>query len=63
MADNLSPMDGYNDFLRELKERIRNAQVRAVLSVNSKLVLLYWQIGREILIRQQQHGCSFHPNQ
>lgn len=56
MADNLSPMDGYDDFLRELKERIRNAQVRAALSVNSELVLLYWQIGREIIIRQQQQG-------
>ncbi len=56
MADNLSPMDGYDDFLRELKERIRNAQVRAALSVNRELVLLYWQIGREIIIRQQQQG-------
>ncbi|AUB35283.1 putative nuclease of restriction endonuclease-like [Nostoc flagelliforme CCNUN1] len=49
-------MDGYDDFLRELKERIRNAQVRAALSVNRELVLLYWQIGREIIIRQQQQG-------
>ncbi len=47
---------GYDDFLRELKERIRNAQVRAVLAVNRELVLLYWQIGREILTRQQQQG-------
>jgi predicted nuclease of restriction endonuclease-like (RecB) superfamily len=56
MADKLSPMDGYDDFLRELKERIRSAQVRAALSVNRELVLLYWQIGREIIIRQQQQG-------
>jgi predicted nuclease of restriction endonuclease-like (RecB) superfamily len=47
---------GYDDFLRELKEHIRNAQVRAVLAVNRELVLLYWQIGREILTRQQQQG-------
>lgn len=47
---------GYDDFLRELKERIRNAQVRAVLAVNRELVLLYWQIGRETLTRQQQQG-------
>jgi predicted nuclease of restriction endonuclease-like (RecB) superfamily len=56
MADKLSPMDGYDDFLRELKERIRSAQVRAALSVNRELVLLYWQIGREIINRQQQQG-------
>ncbi|WP_333395209.1 DUF1016 N-terminal domain-containing protein [Microcoleus sp. N9_A1] len=31
-------------------------QVRAVLSVNCELVLLYWPIGRNILNRQQQRG-------
>ncbi|WP_243147353.1 DUF1016 N-terminal domain-containing protein [Scytonema sp. UIC 10036] len=56
MTDKLSPIDGYDDFLRSLKERIRNAQVKAALSVNRELVLLYWQIGCEILTRQQQKG-------
>ncbi|WP_413200016.1 DUF1016 N-terminal domain-containing protein, partial [Nostoc piscinale] len=54
MADKLLPTDGYDDFLRELKERIHSAQVKAALSINRELVLLYWQIGREIIIRQQQ---------
>ena len=31
-------------------------QVRAVLSVNRELVLLYWSIERNILNRQQQRG-------
>ncbi len=51
-----SPLDGYDDFLRELKERVRGAQIKAALSVNRELVLLYWQIGQEILARQQQQG-------
>ena len=51
----LSP-DDYNDFLRDLKARIRGAQVRVALAINRELVLLYWQIGREILIKQQQQG-------
>ncbi len=55
MADRLLPT-GYDEFLRELKERIRSAQVRAALAVNRELVLLYWQIGREILSQQQQQG-------
>jgi hypothetical protein len=42
--------------LEDLKARIRQAQVRAVLSVNRELVLLYWHIGLEILQRQQQEG-------
>lgn len=47
---------GYDEFLHELKTRIRTAQIRASLSVNRELVLLYWQIGRDILIRQKQQG-------
>jgi predicted nuclease of restriction endonuclease-like (RecB) superfamily len=56
MAEEILSIDDYNDFLNSLKERIRNAQVRAALSVNRELVLLYWQIGGEILMRQQQQG-------
>jgi predicted nuclease of restriction endonuclease-like (RecB) superfamily len=56
MVDNLSINEDYNNFLRQLKERIRNAQIRAALSVNRELIILYWQIGRDILNRQQQQG-------
>jgi predicted nuclease of restriction endonuclease-like (RecB) superfamily len=48
--------DGYDVFFRNLKERIRSTQIKAALSVNRELVLLYWQIGQEILQRQQQEG-------
>jgi predicted nuclease of restriction endonuclease-like (RecB) superfamily len=47
---------GYAELLGQLKERIRSAQLRAVVAVNRELVLLYWQIGREILSRQKQKG-------
>lgn len=57
MAADLSKLNGeYEDFLRDLKNRIRTAQVRAALAVNRELVLLYWQVGRDILNRQQQQG-------
>jgi len=46
----------YDLLLQELKDRIRAAQVRAALSVNRELVLLYWSIGRDILIRQTNEG-------
>jgi predicted nuclease of restriction endonuclease-like (RecB) superfamily len=48
--------EGYEDFLRDLKQRIRTAQVRAALAVNRELILLYWNIGREILERQDRAG-------
>jgi predicted nuclease of restriction endonuclease-like (RecB) superfamily len=54
--DKIEIFRDYEDFLRDLKERIRTAQVRAALAVNRELVLLYWQIGRDILSRQQQQS-------
>ena len=56
MVDNFSIKEDYDNFLRQLKERIRNAQIRAALSVNRELIILYWQIGQDILNRQQQQG-------
>jgi hypothetical protein len=46
----------YDSFLQELKDRIRSAQVRAALSVNRELVVLYCSIGRDILSRQKDEG-------
>jgi predicted nuclease of restriction endonuclease-like (RecB) superfamily len=48
--------ENYDEFLRSLKDRIRQAQVRAALAVNSEMVMLYWYIGREILQRQEAEG-------
>ena len=48
--------EGYEAFLRDLKERIRKARLRASLSVNRELVLLYWKIGKDILERQRALG-------
>jgi predicted nuclease of restriction endonuclease-like (RecB) superfamily len=50
------PPEGYADWLTDLKSRIHSAQQRATLSVNRELVMLYWQIGRDILSRQAQQG-------
>src|SRR5580700_4578792 len=55
MGELLLPKD-YDSFLKSLKERVRSSQLRASLSVNRDLVLLYWRIGRDILERQSQAG-------
>ncbi len=47
---------GYESFLNELKDRILHVQLRAALSVNRELVLLYWSIGRDIRARQKDQG-------
>jgi predicted nuclease of restriction endonuclease-like (RecB) superfamily len=48
--------EGYDDFLQNLKRRIQSAQVKAVFAVNRELILLYWNIGREIHERQRAAG-------
>jgi predicted nuclease of restriction endonuclease-like (RecB) superfamily len=47
---------GYAEWLTDLKTRIHAAQQRAVLAVNRELLLLYWELGRDILARQAQEG-------
>jgi predicted nuclease of restriction endonuclease-like (RecB) superfamily len=46
----------YAALVASLKQRIRDARLRASVSVNQELVLLYWGIGRDILLRQQEDG-------
>jgi len=48
--------DDYKQWLTDLKTRIQHAQLRATLSVNHELVLLYWQIGSDICQRQAEQG-------
>ena len=48
--------EGYREFIISLKDRIRAAQVKAALSVNRELVLLSWEIGNDILTRQEKEG-------
>jgi hypothetical protein len=39
---------GYANLLADLKARVRAAQLRAAVSVNRELTLLYWDIGKII---------------
>ena len=48
--------ENYFALLNGLKKQIRSAQMKTVLAINKELILLYWQIGREILARQQAEG-------
>lgn len=52
--NNLPP--DYADFFKNLKLRINSSQLRASLSVNRELILLYWDIGKLILERQSSQG-------
>lgn len=58
MSDNLTFLssDSYERLLSGLKKRIKAANVRAAISVNAELIALYWQIGKEILAKQEEEG-------
>lgn len=48
--------ESYGNWLSDLKSRIQTAQQRAARAVNRELVVLYWQIGQDILQRQAEQG-------
>ncbi len=47
---------GYASLFVEIKTRIQASQVRAILTVNSELIQLYWDIGYMIDARQKHEG-------
>lgn len=52
----LSPPEGYIEWLKDIKERIRSARQKSALAANSEMLTLYWQIGQDILARQGAQG-------
>ena len=51
-----SPPEGYIEWVKDIKERIRSAQQKAIFAANSVMISLYWQIGQDILERQGRQG-------
>ncbi|MBI4353584.1 MAG: DUF1016 domain-containing protein [Candidatus Omnitrophica bacterium] len=47
---------GYQSFLAELKQKIKNERLRIVIASNAALVNLYWDIGQGILKKQKDEG-------
>ncbi|TAK37096.1 MAG: DUF1016 domain-containing protein [Saprospiraceae bacterium] len=53
---NLLSNPTYIQLLSDVKEKIRQAQVKAVIAVNQEMLLLYWEIGKAILAKQDAEG-------
>ncbi|MDR2205998.1 MAG: DUF1016 N-terminal domain-containing protein, partial [Flavobacteriaceae bacterium] len=43
----------YRNWLQNLKQQIKTGQIKAALSVNSQMILLYWDLGRQIAEKQE----------
>lgn len=54
----------YMQWLRKLKEKVRRSQLQAAVKVNTELLHLYWNMGKEMVEKQKQYawGDSFIRN-
>lgn len=54
-AKNTIPSD-YAGFIANLKEKIQSSQFKAALSVNREMIQLYWEVGKDIVDKQEKDG-------
>ena len=53
MNQSLTKDKEYSAWLKELKNRVRLVQIKAVVKVNSELLGFYWNLGRDIVDKQK----------
>jgi predicted nuclease of restriction endonuclease-like (RecB) superfamily len=53
--------NAYKDWLVELKQKVRAAQLKAAVAVNTELIMLYWDLGKMIVEKQTAWGSKFLP--
>jgi DUF1016 N-terminal domain len=46
--------EGYAEFFEQVRVRILQAQTRAAFAVNRELLHLYWEMGKDIVHRQER---------
>ena len=56
MEQDIIKTDEYRLWIANLKSRIQTAQIKAAVTVNTQLIGLYWDIGRQIAEKQQASG-------
>ena len=45
----------YKQWLTDIKSTIKSRQLKAVVAVNSQLILLYWELGKMIVEKQESN--------
>ncbi len=53
-SKNTSLDSEYAEWICEIKQRFRNAQIKAAVKVNSEQLLFNWQLGRDLVIRKAE---------
>jgi predicted nuclease of restriction endonuclease-like (RecB) superfamily len=54
MSTDLIKDSEYKAWLKDLKSRIRQSQIKAAVRVNSEMIELYWSIGADIVAKQAE---------
>ena len=44
----------YVQWIYDIKQRFRNAQIKAAVKVNSEQLLFNWQLGRDLVVRKAE---------
>lgn len=55
-SDKLFSNKEYENTLADLKNQIRESQLKAAIAINKELVSLYWNIGKTIVEKQEKSG-------
>lgn len=53
MVDLITNSD-YKNWLFDLKLKIKQSQIKAALAINSELILMYWELGKQIAEKQRK---------
>ena len=53
MFDDIQDNNEFQTFIKEIKERILSSQYEALKKVNKELINLYWNIGKDIVVKQE----------
>lgn len=53
---NIATTQEFRKFVSDIIQKIKDAQYESLKFVNYNLICLYWDIGREICVRQNEYG-------
>lgn len=53
MGNNMIANTQYREWLKELKQKVRKAQLKAAVAVNHELLKFYWELGADIVEKQK----------
>lgn len=52
--DGMAPSKDYIQWIADLKQRYRKAQIRAAVKVNGEMLRFYWSLGRDIMVKNAE---------